>query len=281
MDLSFEKQNILQLFDQIEAQVDSYKIQIENLKQENEKLNQSEQLTDPSQTTQQLVAEIELLKYKNNELETLLTATKSRIGELSNVLIDKENQLKELKLNQQKRKLNFDIGESDQLFEAKMAINEKDKQIRRLYAEIEKYQNTTEEKDKIAQLEAENDRLNLENKRLNDQLSVSSPTIALNEIDSLLDEIADIELSDDKFDSKSRLVDVEAEFEFTDKAKLALNLLSNGGLYRDQFKKELLAKREIIGSFIAEVNGQFEDEYYFELIVEDKNYFTINPELFE
>lgn len=281
MDLQSEKQNLVQLFDEIQSQVDNYKLQIENLNKENSNLKQS---SSPI-TDNQLISELELLKYKNSELESVLQSTKNRIGELSTILIEKETQIKELKSNQPKRNSNFDIGESDQLFEAKMAVMEKDKQIQQLQKQISKYQANSsvdplQLQIEVEQLHAENERLSSENSKLKQQINIPSPTVELREIDSLLDEIAEFELSNQQLEPTINIAELD-EFEFTTKAKLALKLLANGGLYRDQFKKELMHEREIIDSFIGEVNGYFEDQYYFELIVENKNHYTINTELFE
>lgn len=309
IDLQQEKQQLLDLFGKIEAETTGYQRQIQRLETENlqlKKLQDTNHRTDSN-----LQTELDLLTYRNNELETLLKATKGRISELSNILIDKETQIKELKATNNKRS-SFDIGESDQLFEAKMIINEKDKQIRKLQAKLEhdeqitdnnQYQELLTAKDNQIQtltksidqlkktnidliFEAEEIRIQLaevnENKvnAANDNIQ-GSKTTELREIDSLLDQIANHELNDDTLQLEQTINDLEQEFEFTIKAKLALKLLLNDGLYRDEFKKQLMLEREIIDSFIGEVNGYFEDEYYLELIVENKNHFTINPELFE
>lgn len=308
IDLHQEKQQMLALFDKIEAESNQYQQQIEQLEAENSRLRKQGEDGLSTPTSSDLSAEVELLTYQNNELNSLLKITKSRIGELSNVLIDKETQIKELKANNNKRS-KFDIGESDQLFEAKMAINEKDKQIRKLQAKLDQYEgdyNNQEllvERDNqiqvltktIDKLEKNNIDLIFEAEELRIQLAELSPvnaqstdeqivvskTTELREIDNLLDQIADHELNDETLQLEQRIIDLEQEFEFTSKAKLALKLLLNNGLYRDQFKQQLMHEREIIDSFVGEVNGYFEDEYYLELIVEDKNHFTINPELFE
>lgn len=314
IDLAAEKQKILQTFEQLEFEMANYQQQIASLKLENEALKQqtNNQLQVVTDTTERrLDSELDLLKHQNNELEHLLATTKQRISELSNILIDKESQIKELKANQPKRTNRFDIAESDQLFEAKMAVTEKDKQIRQLEIKLAKLQSLDNaeklisDKDHqiqllttaIDNLETTNVKLIFENEELKTELEQLTPTeqhldqeqtsipgtetSELQEIDSLLEHIIDHQLNVDKLNEEQTITNLESEFEFTAKAKLALKLLLNDGLDRNSFKRALMAHHEIIDSFIGEVNGYFEDQYFFELISENKNYYTINQELFE
>lgn len=266
-DLNQEKQNILNIFEKINDEVETKQRRIKNLELENKSLREaapSKPIVNNDQRA--LYAQIELLNHQKTELETVLKTTKARIGELSNILIDKETQIKELKANQSKRTSGFDINESEQLFEAKMAVSEKDKIIRKLeskLAKLEQTNNASELTTTINELEQSQNHLISENQELKAQLATNSQVNQAQEPEVVT------------------ISSLEAEFEFSPKAKLALKLLLSDGLARDQFKQALIREHEIIDSFVAEVNGQFEDEYYFELINENKNYYTINSELYE
>lgn len=167
---------------------------------------------------------------------------------------------------------------------AEKLISDKDHQIQLLTTAIDNLETTN------VKLIFENEELKTELEQLTpteqhlDQEQTSIPateTSELQEIDSLLEQIIDHQLNPDKLNKEQIITKLEAEFEFTAKAKLALKLLLNDGLDRNSFKRALMAHHEIIDSFIGEVNGYFEDQYFFELISENKNYYTINQELFE
>lgn len=305
--------NIKTSFNQFEQYISKLETENESLKNNLDIVSKATP-TNPSNPTPDinLQMELDLLKHQNEELNSLLAVTKSRISELSNVLIDKETQIKELKAINNRPKQTVVDNDSDQLFEAKMLINDQNKQIRKLQKQLDSHlendnSDLIEQKEyeidvlnrKINKLEQENIDLLFENRELEANNFVSSnddesaqnqkveltATIGLSEIDSLLEEIATTELEPQSNQHQSgyenSLKQLSVEFEFTNKAQLAFKLLFGDGLYRDQFKRELMRENEMIDSFIGEVNGYFEDEYYFELIVDNKNHYSLNSELFE
>ncbi len=320
LEMKQQKELLEDFYTNIKASFNQFEQYISKLETENESLKNNLDIvskTNPSKainptTDINLQMEVDLLNHKNEELNNLLTITKSRISELSNVLIDKEVQIKELKaINNRPKQTGVD-NDSDQLFEAKMIINDQSRQIRKLQKQLDSHLDNDnseliEQKEyeidvlnrKINKLEQENIDLLFKNRELeasniNSQNNVdSSPnqelqltaTIGLSEIDSLLEEIATTGLEPNSSDNnqayKNSLEQLSTEFEFTDKAQLAFKLLFGDGLNRDQFKHKLMRENEMIDSFIGDVNGYFEDQNYFELIVDNKNHYSLNNELFE
>lgn len=318
MDIKAQKQKLDEFYENINDTFNNFEQYINKLENENERLKTNLDIASKQNDNDYIQSnnldsnlhmELDLLKHQNEELNNLLTVTKNRISELSNVLIDKETQIKELKAANNRSKPSLVEVDSDQLFEAKMVINDQNKQLRNLQSKIDAAalidnSDVIQQKDyeieilnkKINNLEQENIDLIFENKELQSNISDSNQTnpkdqthtstIGLNEIDTLLDEIATAELDGINEEVSTSQIDnmlnqLKEEFEFTQKSELAFRLLYKRGLYRDEFKRELMRENEMIDSFIGEVNGYFEDDYYFELIVDNKNHYCLNSELFE
>ncbi len=72
---------------------------------------------------------------------------------------------------------------------------------------------------------------------------------------------------------------VDDEFDLDQDGELAVKLLGDSKIHKNEFKTLLSTEQEMLASFVARVNGFFEDEYELELICETNDYYYINEEV--
>ncbi len=131
---------------------------------------------------------------------------------------------------------------------------------------------------KVNELKTENDNDIKTNKPTQPEVLEERQRLLENPIDefSKKDDVVE-----EQIDKNKLLKQNYEEFEFTDKDKLAIELLDKNKLKAEQLKSRLLERNEMLESFISEVNGDFDDRYYIELISYKNGYYEINKEIYE
>lgn len=85
----------------------------------------------------------------------------------------------------------------------------------------------------------------------------------------------------ERIDNEPLLKRIEKEFDLNEKDKLAIEILNRSKITTKDFKARLLEKNEMLESFVSDVNGEFENKNYIELITNNNGYYEINTEVYE